>query len=49
MNQESLHLQVRECQDCDADTILLKIEQIGEIACHTGARSCFFNKVCTLV
>lgn len=31
--------------DCDADTLLLKIEQIGDIACHTGARSCFFNSV----
>jgi phosphoribosyl-AMP cyclohydrolase len=31
--------------DCDADTILLKIEQIGNIACHTGARSCFFKEV----
>jgi phosphoribosyl-AMP cyclohydrolase len=31
--------------DCDADVILLKIEQIGDIACHTGARSCFFNEV----
>jgi phosphoribosyl-AMP cyclohydrolase/phosphoribosyl-ATP pyrophosphohydrolase/phosphoribosyl-AMP cyclohydrolase len=31
--------------DCDADTILLKIEQIGNIACHTGARSCFFTKI----
>ena len=30
--------------DCDGDTILLKIEQIGEAACHTGARSCFFNR-----
>nr|WP_293132127.1 phosphoribosyl-AMP cyclohydrolase [Microcoleus sp. bin38.metabat.b11b12b14.051] len=28
-----------------ADTILLKIEQIGRIACHTGVRSCFFNSV----
>jgi phosphoribosyl-AMP cyclohydrolase/phosphoribosyl-ATP pyrophosphohydrolase/phosphoribosyl-AMP cyclohydrolase len=27
--------------DCDGDTILLKIEQIGDIAYHTGARSCF--------
>jgi phosphoribosyl-AMP cyclohydrolase len=26
-------------------TILLKVEQIGDIACHTGARSCFFNAV----
>lgn len=31
--------------DCDADTLLLKIEQVGNIACHTGARSCFFNIV----
>jgi phosphoribosyl-AMP cyclohydrolase/phosphoribosyl-ATP pyrophosphohydrolase/phosphoribosyl-AMP cyclohydrolase len=31
--------------DCDGDTILIKIEQIGDIACHTGARSCFFNAV----
>jgi len=31
--------------DCDADAILAKIEQVGGIACHTGNRSCFFNKV----
>jgi len=31
--------------DCDADTLLLKIEQVGDVACHTGARSCFFNIV----
>ena len=30
--------------DCDADAILAKIEQVGDIACHTGNRSCFFNK-----
>ena len=30
--------------DCDGDTILLKIEQIG-VACHTGERSCFFKKI----
>ncbi|MCH9813634.1 MAG: GTP cyclohydrolase II [Epsilonproteobacteria bacterium] len=29
--------------DCDADTILLIIEQVGNVACHTGAKSCFFN------
>ncbi|MEE8638705.1 MAG: phosphoribosyl-AMP cyclohydrolase [Candidatus Margulisiibacteriota bacterium] len=31
--------------DCDADTILAKIEQVGGVACHTGKRSCFFNKI----
>ncbi len=31
--------------DCDRDVILVKIEQIGNIACHTGARSCFFTEV----
>lgn len=31
--------------DCDNDTILVKVEQVGRVACHTGARSCFFNKV----
>jgi phosphoribosyl-AMP cyclohydrolase len=30
--------------DCDADVVLLKIEQIGGIACHTGRHSCFFQK-----
>lgn len=30
--------------DCDADTVLLKVEQIGGIACHTGRRHCFFQK-----
>ena len=29
--------------DCDGDTILVEVEQIGGIACHTGAKSCFFN------
>lgn len=29
--------------DCDADVILLTIEQRGDVACHTGARSCFFE------
>ena len=31
--------------DCDRDVILVKIEQIGNIACHTGERSCFFTEV----
>ncbi len=30
--------------DCDADAVLIKIEQVGDIACHTGVRSCFFNE-----
>ena len=29
--------------DCDGDTILLKIDQTGGIACHTGRRSCFYR------
>lgn len=31
--------------DCDADVILLKIEQEGGIACHTGRESCFFRSL----
>jgi phosphoribosyl-AMP cyclohydrolase len=31
--------------DCDADAILLKVEQAGGIACHTGRESCFFRKL----
>jgi len=31
--------------DCDADVVLMKIEQIGDAACHTGKRSCFFRKL----
>jgi phosphoribosyl-AMP cyclohydrolase len=30
--------------DCDADTVLLKVEQVGGIACHTGRRSCFHTR-----
>jgi len=29
--------------DCDADVILLQVEQVGGIACHTGRRRCFFR------
>ena len=44
--EESGHTQkVREIRlDCDEDVILLKIEQTGGIACHTGRHSCFFQK-----
>lgn len=31
--------------DCDRDTVLLKVEQIGGAACHEGYKSCFFRKV----
>jgi phosphoribosyl-AMP cyclohydrolase len=31
--------------DCDADTVLLKVHQIGGAACHKGYRSCFFRRV----
>jgi phosphoribosyl-AMP cyclohydrolase len=30
--------------DCDADTLLLQVDQTG-VACHTGRRNCFFNAV----
>ena len=39
--QKVLELRV----DCDKDVVLLKIEQVGGIACHTGRRSCFFQKL----
>lgn len=31
--------------DCDADTLLIKVEQVGAGACHTGERTCFFRKI----
>lgn len=31
--------------DCDNDVIILRVEQIGGIACHTGRRSCFFQRL----
>jgi len=31
--------------DCDSDTVLLQVEQVGGAACHEGYRSCFFRKV----
>ena len=43
--EESGHFQnIQEILlDCDGDTILLKVEQVGGIACHTGAPNCFFQ------
>ncbi len=45
--EESGHTQiVKEIRtDCDSDVVLLKIDQTGGIACHTGRRSCFFNRL----
>ena len=45
--EESGNVQrVRELYlDCDGDAVLMKVEQIGGAACHTGKQSCFFNKV----
>ena len=31
--------------DCDNDVLLIKVEQEGGIACHTGRESCFYNKI----
>jgi len=31
--------------DCDEDTVLLQVKQIGDAACHTGYRSCFYRKL----
>ncbi len=30
--------------DCDADVLLLQVEQVGNVACHTGRRSCFYRE-----
>ncbi len=45
--EESGNVQeVREMYvDCDADTILLKVHQIGGAACHEGYKACFFRKI----
>ena len=45
--EESGHTQnVREIRlDCDADALLLRVEQVGGVACHTGRESCFYRKL----
>lgn len=45
--EESGHIQkVKEIRlDCDEDVVLLKVEQIGGIACHTGRNHCFFQRL----
>ena len=44
--EESGHVQkVREVRlDCDEDAVLLRVEQVGGIACHTGREHCFFRR-----
>lgn len=45
--ETSGHMQhIKEIRvDCDNDTILLKVDQVGGAACHKGYKSCFFSKV----
>ncbi len=45
--EESGHVQEVQAirVDCDADTILLRVKQFGEAACHTGHRSCFHREL----
>ena len=45
--EESGHVQkVRSIRlDCDEDVVLLEVEQVGGIACHTGRHSCFFQRL----
>jgi phosphoribosyl-AMP cyclohydrolase len=45
--EESGHVQrVSEIRlDCDNDVIVLQVEQLGGIACHTGRRSCFYQRL----
>ena len=45
--ETSGHIQIVEeiLVDCDSDTVLLKVRQVGGAACHTGYRSCFFTRV----
>ncbi|GAB6096942.1 phosphoribosyl-AMP cyclohydrolase [Desulfatiferula olefinivorans] len=45
--ESSGHVQhVREIRiDCDNDTVLLKVDQVGGAACHLGYKSCFFRKI----
>lgn len=35
---KSLHI------DCDGDAVLIKVDQVGDAACHTGRRSCFYRR-----
>ena len=45
--EESGHVQkVKSIRlDCDEDVILIEVDQVGDIACHTGRHTCFFQKL----
>lgn len=45
--EESGHVQqVKSVRlDCDEDVVLIEVEQLGGIACHTGRHNCFFNEL----
>ena len=45
--EQSGHVQ-KVCEirtDCDSDVVLLSVEQVGEIACHTGRHACFYRRL----
>lgn len=44
--ESSGHVQIVKsiALDCDADVVVLHVEQLGDIACHTGRRSCFYRQ-----
>jgi phosphoribosyl-ATP pyrophosphohydrolase/phosphoribosyl-AMP cyclohydrolase len=45
--EESGHIQKikKIFYDCDNDTLLIQVQQVGDTACHTGKKSCFFNEI----
>jgi len=45
--ESSGHIQIihQVLVDCDEDTVIYKVEQLGKAACHTGHRTCFFRRV----
>jgi phosphoribosyl-AMP cyclohydrolase len=45
--ETSGHVQIirRILVDCDEDTVVYQVEQVGQAACHTGHRSCFYRRI----
>lgn len=45
--ETSGHIQIihRILVDCDDDTVVYQVEQVGQAACHTGHRSCFYRRI----